>query len=145
MLYSGLMVMAVYYWTAFIAQLMAYFIVLVPLLYQWLTLFWWGLVLMTCVDDLDVWMTLQEYWWLVLMTWMYGWLYRSIAHLFIQGYVLTDFAMMALVLQIGPLLRGVSSLECMEEWFFAALMYFDISYDILSKWFSSALVCIVIV
>ena len=29
--------------------------------------------------------------------------------------------------------------------FFAALMYFDISCDILSKWFSSVLVCIVIV
>ena len=132
MLYSGFMVIAVYYWTAFIAKLITYFIVWVPLLYQRLTLLCWELVvLMTWIDDLDVWMTLQEY-----CTFVHTWIYS-------YGICYDGLS----VTEIGPLLG-----ECfpLNVWkcgliFFAALMYFDISSDIFSKWFSTALVCIVIV
>ena len=66
-----------------------------------------------------------------------------------QGYVLTVFAMMALVFSDRAFAEGSVFIGMYGKvdyfFFFAALMYFDISCDVLSQWFSSVLVCIVIV
>ena len=75
---------------------------------------------MTCIDDLIVWLTLQAY--------------CAMVHTGLCSYCICYDGLS--VTEIGPLLRGVFSLECMEKWmifFFVELMYFDISCDILSK------------
>ena len=86
----------------------------------------WGLVLMTCIDDLDVGMTLQEY--------------CAMVHTGLCSYCICYDGLS--VTEIGPLLRGVFSLECMEKWIIFFLRCTDVLWYFLWRFESVVLLCV---